>query len=46
MVGFSSSPTEECVVLDYQDIYLQGKKSNEYDLVPPSEPDWEKTDKP
>jgi dipeptidyl aminopeptidase/acylaminoacyl peptidase len=33
-------------IVNWFDIYLQGKKSNEYDLVPPPEPDWEKTDKP
>ncbi|HYK51266.1 MAG TPA: S9 family peptidase [Terriglobales bacterium] len=33
-------------IVNWFDIYLQGKKTNEYDLVPPPEPDWEKTDTP
>jgi dipeptidyl aminopeptidase/acylaminoacyl peptidase len=33
-------------IVNWFDIYLQGKQSNEYDLIPPPEPDWEKTDKP
>ncbi|MGH9536634.1 MAG: S9 family peptidase [Terriglobales bacterium] len=33
-------------IVNWFDIYLQGKKSSEYDLVPPPEPDWEKSDKP
>ena len=33
-------------IVNWFDIYLQDKKSSEYDLVPPPEPDWEKTDKP
>ena len=32
-------------IVNWFDIYLQGKKSNEYDLVPPVEADWEKTTK-
>jgi dipeptidyl aminopeptidase/acylaminoacyl peptidase len=33
-------------IVNWFDIYLQGKNTNEYDLIPPLEPDWEKTDKP
>jgi dipeptidyl aminopeptidase/acylaminoacyl peptidase len=33
-------------IVNWFDIYLQGAKSNEYDLIPPPEPEWEKTDKP
>ncbi|HKD04224.1 MAG TPA: S9 family peptidase [Terriglobales bacterium] len=32
-------------IVNWFDIYLQGKESNEYNLVPPVEPDWEKTTK-
>jgi dipeptidyl aminopeptidase/acylaminoacyl peptidase len=30
-------------IVNWFDIYLQGKKTNEYDLVPPVEPGWEKS---
>jgi dipeptidyl aminopeptidase/acylaminoacyl peptidase len=33
-------------IVNWFDIYLQGKKTNEYDLIPPPEPDWEKTARP
>ena len=32
-------------IVNWFDIYLQGKESNEYNLVPPVEPDWEKATK-
>ena len=30
-------------IVNWFDIYLKGEKSNEYDLVPPIEPEWEKS---
>jgi dipeptidyl aminopeptidase/acylaminoacyl peptidase len=30
-------------IVNWFDIYLKGEKSSEYDLVPPAEPDWEKS---
>ena len=33
-------------IVNWFDVYLQGKQTNEYDLVPPSEPEWEKSDAP
>jgi dipeptidyl aminopeptidase/acylaminoacyl peptidase len=30
-------------IVNWFDIYLKGEKSNEYDLVPPAEPGWEKS---
>ncbi len=30
-------------IVNWFDIYLKGQKSNEYDLVPPVEPEWEKS---
>ena len=30
-------------IVNWFNIYLRGEKSNEFDLVPPVEPDWEKT---
>ncbi len=30
-------------IVNWFDIYLKGEKSNEYDLVPPVEPEWEKS---
>ena len=33
-------------IVNWFDIYLQGKQTNEYDLIPPPKPEWEKTDKP
>ena len=30
-------------IVNWFDVYLQGKKSNEYDLVPPTQADWEKS---
>jgi dipeptidyl aminopeptidase/acylaminoacyl peptidase len=30
-------------IVNWFDIYLQGEQNHEYDLVPPSEPGWEKT---
>jgi dipeptidyl aminopeptidase/acylaminoacyl peptidase len=30
-------------IVNWFDIYLKGEKSNEYDLVPPTEPEWEKS---
>ena len=32
-------------IVNWFDIYLKGERSNEYDLVPPVEPEWEKTTK-
>jgi hypothetical protein len=32
-------------IVNWFDIYLKGEKSNEYDLVPPIEPEWEKSTK-
>jgi dipeptidyl aminopeptidase/acylaminoacyl peptidase len=30
-------------IVGWFDVYLRGKKTDEYDLVPPPQPDWEKT---
>lgn len=32
-------------IVNWFDIYLKGEKSNEYDLAPPVEPEWEKSTK-
>jgi len=30
-------------IVNWFDVYLQDKKTNEYDLIPPAEADWEKS---
>ncbi len=32
-------------IVNWFDVYLKGEKTNEYDLVPPVEPEWEKSTK-